>query len=233
MIEKSFEKQKAIALRREGKTYSQILQVVPVAKSTISLWFKDVGLSIPEKQNITAARLAASKRGGIAKHAQKVATCKILMESSKKDIGTISKRELFLLGSVLYWAEGNKEKRDGHSSQLMFSNMDTRMIRGFLRFLKEIFCLEDEMINFELYLHQTHLYRLDEVKSYWVVQTGFSIKHFNSVYIKKTDIKTTNRKNTGAETYFGVLRIKVKKSSTHVRKLAGWAEGIYDAVVLR
>mgnify|MGYP000140241659 CR=1 FL=1 len=40
---KSLEKEKAITMRKEGKTYSQILAVVPVAKSTLSLWLQDVG----------------------------------------------------------------------------------------------------------------------------------------------------------------------------------------------
>ena len=35
-------------LRREGMTYSEILKIIPVAKSTISLWLREVGLSKKE-----------------------------------------------------------------------------------------------------------------------------------------------------------------------------------------
>ena len=49
-------KQKAIELRKQGKTYFEIMKEVPVAKSTISDWLKRVGLSIAQKQNITEKR---------------------------------------------------------------------------------------------------------------------------------------------------------------------------------
>ncbi len=42
----SGEKEKAIALRKQGKTYSEILAKIPVAKSTLSLWLHDVGLDV-------------------------------------------------------------------------------------------------------------------------------------------------------------------------------------------
>lgn len=54
IISKKDLQQKAIRLRKEGKTYSEILRVVPVAKSSLLLWFKDVGLSTEQVQRITA-----------------------------------------------------------------------------------------------------------------------------------------------------------------------------------
>lgn len=53
MIFKSKLKEKAVALRKEGKVYSEILKEVPVAKSTLSLWLRDVGLAKAQKQRIT------------------------------------------------------------------------------------------------------------------------------------------------------------------------------------
>ena len=53
---KQSEKAKAIAFRKEGKTYSEILKKVPVAKSTLSLWLRDVGLSKTQKQKITVKK---------------------------------------------------------------------------------------------------------------------------------------------------------------------------------
>ena len=45
MVEKKKEKAKAIRLRRKGKSYNEILEKVPVAKSTLSRWLRDVSLA--------------------------------------------------------------------------------------------------------------------------------------------------------------------------------------------
>jgi len=45
MIFKFKEKEKAIKLRKRGFSYSEILREIPVAKSTLSLWLRSVGLA--------------------------------------------------------------------------------------------------------------------------------------------------------------------------------------------
>ena len=44
------EKNKAIKLRKQGKTYVDILRAVPVAKSTLALWLKEAKLSQAQNQ---------------------------------------------------------------------------------------------------------------------------------------------------------------------------------------
>ena len=85
-------KQKAIELRKKGKTYSEILKVVPVAKSTISLWLRDVGLTTTQKQNITEKRRQAQRRGTEAQRNKRLKKQTNLIESALKDIKSISKR---------------------------------------------------------------------------------------------------------------------------------------------
>ncbi len=229
MISKISEKEKVIELRKQGKSYSDIRRIVPVAKSTISLWLKKVQLSNFQNQTLTDKKLAAAKRGGEVKKQQRIHKQKSLLKIARKDIGNISDRELFLIGAVLYWAEGSKEKDFAPGSQLVFSNMDPRMIKVFLCWLKEICAISDDRVHIELYIHDTHLYRLEEIKDYWMQQIKFPKDRFDTVYIKRSS-RHTNRRNVTENSYFGSLRIKIRKSSEIVRKLAGWAEGIYDAM---
>ena len=49
MITKIKEKEKAIKFRKEGFFYSEILKKVPIAKSTLSLWLRSVGLTERQK----------------------------------------------------------------------------------------------------------------------------------------------------------------------------------------
>ncbi len=110
MLTYVLEKEKAVSLRREGKTYSEILKEIPVAKSTLTEWFREVKLTTPQFQILTEKKLAAAKRGGLAKHNQRILRQQTIRSNALKDVTHITKRELWLTGVVLYWTEGTKEK---------------------------------------------------------------------------------------------------------------------------
>ena len=231
MIQKTKEKEKAIKLRREGKTYSDILRAVFVARSTLGLWLKEAKLSKPENQKFTDSKRLASLRGGQAKRKQRIEKQSKIFLEAKSKIKTLSEYELFLIGVCLYWAEGAKEKEYYPGSQFQFSNMDPKMIQVFLIWLLKVCKIDKNMIIFNIFLHQTHKNRMEEVKKYWAKVTGFPIDKFETIYWKKNKLET-NRKNTG-EKYYGVLKIKVKRSSDLVRKTAGWSEGIFEKIICK
>jgi hypothetical protein len=222
MIEKSIEKQRAIALRKQGKTYSEILKVVPVVKSTISLWFKEVSLSNGQKQTLTAKKLASAKRGGLAKKKHRIAKSNFIIDAAKNEIGNISDRELFLIGTALYWAEGSKQKEHNISQPLSFGNSDPYMIQCFLRWL-DILNVPKEEIVFELYIHTSG--NVQKSLRFWSKIVSISPSVLSErVYFKKGNPKTI-RRNVG-EKYNGLLRLSVKKSTDLNRKVSGWTQGI-------
>ena len=225
MISKSEEKKEAIRLRKQGKTYSEILAVIPVAKSTLSLWLREVGLSTQQHQKISAKKIAASKRGGATKKQQRIDRYESLFEKAKSEITSISKRELFLIGVVLYWAEGAKEKYERPGSGYRFGNMDPKMILLVMRWLTEVCKIPKSMIVFDLYLHRNHEYRLAQITSYWESVLDIPKGSVARVYYKNNELRPTNRKNVG-ETYHGLMRLSVPQSSDIVRKIAGWTEGV-------
>src|SRR3989344_4053284 len=160
-------KEKAIALRKEGKTYSEILKEVFVAKSTLSEWFRDVGLSVPEQQRLTEKKLTAAKRGGLAKHRQRIERVEQIHKKALRDITSISKRELWLIGVALYWAEGAKEKDLHPGSSVNFNNSDPRMVKVFVKWLIESCNISRERIIFEIYIHENSKNSVDEARRYW------------------------------------------------------------------
>ncbi len=230
MVIKEKEKELVIKLRKQGKTYSEILSVVPVAKSTLAIWLQSVSLGKKQKQIYTLAKKLASLRGGEAKKKLRIEKQNRLFLEAKSSIKTLSKYEFFLIGICLYWAEGTKEKEYHPGSGVAFSNMDSKMIILFLKWLDKICKIPKDMIGFEIMVHESHQERSDEVRRFWSKTTGFPIASFSQVYLKKTKIKKTNRKNVG-EKYNGVLKIKVKKSSDLVRKIASWSEAIFEEVL--
>lgn len=222
MITKTKEKEVAISLRRKGLSYSEILKKVQVAKSTLSLWLRSVGLSKRQKQRLTKKKLAAMERGWKAIHQKRIQLTAKIKKEAEKEVGLINKKELWLIGVILYWGEGHKEKSKGNLVQL--TNLDPFLVRIFLKWLKIVCKIPKDQISFRIYLHETAKNKLSQVRKYWSQVTGFSKENFEKVSWKKHHI-ITKRKNIG-EGYFGVLRVTVKKSVNLNRKIQGWINGI-------
>ena len=229
MFSNTLNKEKAIVLRKEGKSYSEILKVVPIAKSTLSDWLRDVGLSKAQHQKLTIKRLEAAKRGALAKHRQKELLIEEINKKALKDIQHVSKRELWLIGIILYWAEGTKEKNFHPGSSINFNNSDPRMIKVFIKWLLESCKIYKDRINFEIYIHENSKNNVEVVRKYWAKVSGFPLEKFHKIYFKKNKIKKTNRRNTG-DLYYGLLRVRVSASSSLLRQVAGWTEAVVRGI---
>ncbi len=226
MLAKNQEKNKAIELRKQGLSYREILEQVPVAKSSLSLWLKNVKLAENQKQRLTEKKLASARRGAQKMKDIRIALTKVIKDKARKEIRKLSKRELFLIGVALYWAEGSKEKNNRPGGRVVFSNSDPNMVNIFLKWLLEIIKLSREKIYLNIVLHETSSHRIAEVRKYWLEKTGFPEENFKKIYFKKNKINI-KRKNIGMN-YFGLIRLSVKKSSFLNRQIQGWIEGIYQ-----
>lgn|SRR3989344_4445650 len=219
------QKNKAIELRAQGLSYREILEQIPVAKSSLSLWLKSVGLSKKQQQRLTDKKSAGMKRGWEACHNKRVLASENVKNVAEKEISQLTKRELLLVGISLYWGEGHKEKESRPGSGVKFSNSDPKMIKIFLKWLLEIVQEKKEDIYLEIYIHENYKNRLNQIVDYWSNCTGFPIDNFTKIYFKKNKINT-KRKNVG-DNYYGLLRVGVKGSSILQRKIEGWINGIY------
>lgn len=225
MQSKILEKNKAIRLRKQGLSYNEILKQIPVARSSLSLWLKSVKLTKGQKQRLTEKKLAAIKTGAESCRNKRIYRTQNIKTEAIKEIDRISERELWLSGISLYWGEGHKEKENRPGSGVKFSNSDPRMIKIFLKWLFDIIHEKRENVYFEIYIHKSYKNRLNQIISYWSGCTGFPRDNFTRIYFKKNKI-STKRKNIG-DSYYGLLRVGVKSSSTLQRKIEGWIDGIY------
>jgi len=136
-------KEAVISLRKEGKSYMQILKALGLkSKGTLSLWFKDLIFS-QESQGLLSEnmRLAYERNLFEANDRRK----KLIREGNEAariegldSIHAISSRELMLIGAALYWGEGSKSEKVPGSCILAFSNSDPVIIGIYMRFLREI-----------------------------------------------------------------------------------------------
>lgn len=219
MVHKREEKELALLLRREGLSYREILAKVPVAKSTLSLWLRSVGLSKRQKQRLTKKKLAAMRRGWAVWHQQRLVRTESIREEARKDFlrRTLNSDALWLTGIVLYWAEGTKEKPHTPGSGIAFNNSDARMIKLFIRWLKEVVHVPSEMIKLELYIHQSG--NVDRALRFWSKKVGVASSKIR-VYFKRHN-PNPKRRNVGKE-YNGLLRVAVKRSSGLNRQVDTW-----------
>lgn len=223
MISKGKEKTKAIQLRKAGLSYNEILKRLPVAKSTLSVWLRDIGLAKKHQQRFTQQRRMSQKKAQEACRLKRILKEKAIFQDARLEINQISDKELLLIGTILYWAEGSKQKDHNVSQCVSLGNSDPRMILLFIRWLKKICkCTADDMV-YSLYIHESG--DIERAKIFWEQLIGDEISW---IYLKKHNPKT-NRKNI-QENYYGLLRVNVRRSTDLNRKIKGWVLGIIDTL---
>ncbi len=221
MISKTEEKEKAIALRRKGLSYREILAEIPVSKSSLSLWLHSVGLSKKQKQRLTEKKLAAMKRGSAKRHSLRMEQWRHIRDIATAEVDPLSKKQRWIAGTLLYWAEGAKEKEYRQSTDIKFSNSDLRMLILFQKWLYEFFQISKEGLRYELYIHEKSDWQ--SALAFWGDGLGIG-KDVIRVYFKRHNPKP-KRKNTGFG-YHGLIRICAPRSANIVRKIDGWILGI-------
>lgn len=221
---KSDHKSKAISLRRKGLSYSEILAQVPVAKSSLSLWLRDVGLAGKQVQRLTDKKRAAQLRGGAARREARLKETDRIFTAAREDVSKLSKREMWLVGAALYWAEGSKEKSYRPRISLDFANTDPNMVRFFVQWLMVCCDIPKENIYAHLYIHEYQKKRVPHALKFWSQSSGLHAGAITGVYFKRHN--PTTRRHNASEFYYGTLRVRVKCSTALVRKIQGWTNGI-------
>lgn len=216
--------EKAILLRKKGLSYSEIKLRVPVSRSTISLWLRDIVLTKNQKKRLYEKGVVSRALGSKALKEDRIKRTKEVVDKACLEVAKLIKKDLWLIGAILYWAEGHKQKEHNPSQRLVFSNSDQRMLRIYLRWLDECLDIAVERLTFDIYIHETYKKTNTELVDYWSDVTRIPKEKFKHIYIKKNKVRSY-RKNRGKK-YNGVLRISVRKSVDLNRKVIGWTKGI-------
>jgi hypothetical protein len=137
------ERQQARQLRRTGLPLAEIAARLGVAKSSVSLWVRDVEFQpLPP---VTRGR----RRAPNALQRRRQAEIDRLVTDGRVRIGRLSEREFLVAGVALYAGEGSKS--DG---SVLFANSDPRMILFFCSWLRHFFPIDESRLRVRLYLHQ-------------------------------------------------------------------------------
>jgi len=204
------DKFKAIKLREKGLSYAEIRKVIPVSKSTLSIWLKNIKLS--KQQKLRLSKLQATGYLGAKKNQiMALSRHKEIRRIAVKEATNLIKNPVFAAGLMLYWAEGDKR-----SGGVEFSNSDPDMIKLMMKWFREFCSVPEEKFRIGLFIHTLH--NKEGCLNFWSNITRLPISQFNKPYIKPAIF--SNRKN---ELYEGTCAIKIHSRDLMTRIL-GWLD---------
>ena len=182
------DKQKAIAMRKKGMSYSQIKEKLGVGKGTLSSWLENYPLSEERIRQLRDwnPRKIENYRNTMRK--KREARLNVIYQKVSKDIGHLSKREMFLAGLFLYWGEGSKS----HSSSTILTNTNPAMLKFFIKWL-EMLGVKRKDLKVKLHLYSDM--NIKEGIKFWSKELKIPIKQFRKTYVKKSSLKSITYKN--------------------------------------
>ena len=224
---KRSERLTAVGLRRNGASYAELRQQFGMAKSTLWRWLKAEGLVETHPQRLTELKRIAQRKGAAVVKAQRLARTHTIMEEAAREISGLSQRDLWLLGLALYWAEGSKQKPGNVSASVIFTNSDPVAVRLMVVWFQTICAIPNHDLHFEIYLHDTA--DAARARRYWAEQLQISMDRLTRVRWKHHR-PATRRTNVG-DSYHGVVRLRVARSSALNRRITGWIAGVTNALI--
>lgn len=211
-------------LRDGGYSYNMIFLKLGISKSTLSNWFRDRPFN-PNREVLNRIQYGPIKSAE-KKHNLKVKEIEDLLKIGVKEIGNLSKRDLWLLGLGIYIGEGTKSY-----DIIRIANSDPMVIKIAIRWFKEVIGLSNENINIRLHLYPDNN-KVICIK-FWREITGLPLRNFYRVYVdQRSDKIKTKRKKLP----FGTAHINVKANGNSAygvklfRRISGWMQGALSQI---
>jgi len=139
-------KKSAVKLRKKGYSYGIISAKLNLSKSTLSDWLGGIQFK-PNRIVLKRIKLAQLK-SAVYKNNQKLASMARAKKIAGREIGKLTKRDLWLLGIGLYLGEGTKTNENTR-----FVNSNPETIKIMIKWFRKICHLKNENILPRIYLY--------------------------------------------------------------------------------
>jgi hypothetical protein len=184
-------KRRVIELRRSGKSYGEIKDLVSVSKSSLSLWLRNIPLTSDQVGRIKSKKGQAVEKFRETMKLKRQKRLQDYYKEQSKIYLPMTERELYYAGLFLYWGEGNKASRNTVS----ISNTDPDVLKFSLLWMVRCLKIPKYVIKVALHLYQDM--NIESELSYWSKELGIPRRCFNKPYIKKTLRTSIDQKGFG------------------------------------
>lgn len=212
-------KTKAQHLRRRGKTYSEIQDILgPLAKGTLSNWLKPIELTEIQKERIrkkiTDRSVLGRQKGGWKNHQKRLDRIANIQSAARREFSHLCINKFFLTGLVLYLAEGSRK-----TERFQFMNSDPFLVKIIMKWLNKFHKISTANIKARLYTHKIFIDENHE--KFWSSFLNIPLTQFLKTIYKPTLHKI--KKNPG---YKGCLRIEISGTELFW-KIMKWRDILY------
>lgn len=160
------EMQEARILRqRDGLPIREIAEKLGVAKSSVSLWVRDIELSEQQKQSLLEKNPAYNRQleGGKVKKEIYRKERTAYQQEGRGLVRERSFQTMLAFCAGLYWGEGGKNR-----NVLTVTNTDPQLLSIFTSFLKDHFDIQPKQITLSIQLQASNEKTIEEVEQYWL-----------------------------------------------------------------
>ena len=210
----------AIALRKQGFSYNEIRQKIPVAKSTLSLWLKTIKLKKEYRDKLYSRQIEILARGVHSQKERREKQIKEIIVRAKQEISyPLSHQAYQLFGTALYWAEGSKTK------DCAVTNSDPNLILFMIKWFEDVFGIQPCSLKVSLNIYNQQSER--NIKRFWSELCGIPLENFGKSFIKP--INKGFKKNN---LYYGTIKIRIPKGTDLRWRIFAWTQKALESVKL-
>ena len=186
---KQVEHRKAIELRKSGKSYREIRQLLGVSKGTLSAWLAEYPLSekrIRELRDWNQQRIEKYRE---TRRKNREAILATIYEKERRTVLPLSGRDTLIGGLFLYWGEGGKTSM----SELSLSNTNPAIVKACMSWLEKTMGVAKTTIKIKLHLYTDM--DIEKETHFWAKELKLSRRQFGKPYIKKSKFSELSYKN--------------------------------------
>lgn len=200
---------RARELRAEAWTLEEIAAELGVAKSSVSLWVRDVAFE-------ARPRRTARRRGPNVLQRRKAAEIESLQREGLVRLGSLSEQAFLAAGAALYAGEGTKR-----GNAVSFANCDSRMMAFFCSWLRHFFKIDESRLRARVYLHEG--LDIDAARLHWSEVMQIPLCQFREGYRAVADptIRTVRHEYGCAYVHYSCART--------LRAIIGLSDGLLSS----
>jgi len=194
---------KALELRKQGYSYSEISKFISVSHSTMSRWCRNVCLTNQQRERLLDKRKRNPFICSIIETArQNEIKAKEWAVDKTKQI-CVDKNLLFIIGMMLYWAEGSKFKK---YRAIEFTNTDSNMIQIIMSVFRNILNVAED--RFRLTVRISNKGNFKKAEKFWLKITGLS-----KMNLRRPELLELKSSSQSLNKYpYGMCRVSINNS---------------------